>query len=188
MRFHGAAGTLLVACFCVLAGCHARAPQVSTAPPPSSAPPAPPSPPPPSAVAAVRATPAPLSEDEQFRRKSIAELNAEHPLSDALFDFDSVELRDQSTAKLQRDAEWLRRWPSTAVVIQGQCDDRGSSEYNLALGEKRARVVDNYLTTLGVGASRLSAVSLGKESPVCRESTDACRAENRRGHLLITGK
>jgi peptidoglycan-associated lipoprotein len=131
---------------------------------------------------------APLSDEELFRRKSLDQLNAEHPLSDALFDFDSVTLRDQARAALRGDANWLSKWGTTTVVVQGQCDERGSSEYNLALGEKRARVVEDYLSNLGVPTSRLSTVSLGKESPVCQESNETCWAENRRGHLLISGK
>jgi peptidoglycan-associated lipoprotein len=132
--------------------------------------------------------PATPSEEELFRRKSLDQLNAEHPLGDALFDFDSVTLRDQARTALQHDAEWLRKWSSTTLVVQGQCDERGSSEYNLALGEKRARVVEDYLESLGVPSPRLSTVSLGKESPVCRESTETCWAENRRGHLLVNSK
>jgi outer membrane protein OmpA-like peptidoglycan-associated protein len=73
------------------------------------------------------------------------ELNAQHPLGDAFFDYDQSALRDDARAALQKDADWLRRWPSVRVAVQGQCDERGSAEYNLALGDKRAHAVETYL-------------------------------------------
>ncbi|MBZ5556985.1 MAG: peptidoglycan-associated lipoprotein Pal [Acidobacteriia bacterium] len=147
-------------------------------------PPAPPAPPrmtPPPA-------PRPLTEDEVFARKSLDALNAEHPLSDAFFDYDQSTLRDDARAALQRDAEWLKRWGSTTVTVQGQCDERGSAEYNLALGERRARAVESYLSSLGVPDARIRVVSLGKEAPTCNEDAESCWSRNRRGHFVITSK
>ena len=101
-------------------------------------PPAPP--PPPKAAANPAATPAP-SEAELFRRKSLNELNAEHPLGDVFFDYDQNALRDDARSVLQRDAAWLAKWPQTRIRIDGHCDERGTPEYNLALGDRRAEVV-----------------------------------------------
>ena len=111
---------------------------VSNAPTVPARPPAPP--PPPRAAARPAATPAP-SEAELFRRKSLSELNAEHPLSDVFFDYDQDALREDARRVLQRDAEWLAKWPQTRIRVDGQCDERGTAEYNLALGDRRAGTV-----------------------------------------------
>jgi peptidoglycan-associated lipoprotein len=82
----------------------------------------------------------------------------------------------------------MKRWPSTKVTIEGHCDSRGSSEYNLALGDRRAKAVRDYLVSLGIGADRIQTVSKGKEQPFCSEENEACWQQNRRGHFLITAK
>jgi peptidoglycan-associated lipoprotein len=170
--------------------CHTRPPVVS----PSSTqatPPAVPSPPPaPPAPPAAAAGPAavPLSEEELFRSKSLDELNAEHPLADAFFDYDQAKLRDDARAALQKDAGWLSKWSQTAIRVEGYCDERGTAEYNLALGERRASVVTEYLEGLGVNPNRIRVVSLGKESRFCHESNEDCWSTNRRGHVVIIGK
>lgn len=180
--------TLLVAAAAVSA-CHPH-PQVAAAsrsmPAPAAAPARPPSPPPPPAAAPRPA--APLSEAELFRRKSLDALNAEHPLSDAFFDYNQNLLRDDAKEALQRDAQWLAKWPQTAIRIDGHCDERGTAEYNLALGERRAEVVREYLSSLGVRADRIQVRSLGKEAPFCRGNGESCWSQNRRGHFEITGK
>jgi len=160
---------------------HHAAPSTRTAPvaPPAPAPPAPPS--------AAR-QPAPLSEEELFRRKSLTELNAEHPLSDPFFDYDQNALREDARAALQRDAAWLSKWPGTRVVVEGHCDERGTAEYNLALGDRRAEAVKAYLTSLGVAADRVQVRSLGKEEPFCTADGESCWSQNRRGHFVITSK
>jgi len=176
----------------LLAGCHsATRPVVTPAAAPAPARPAvPPTPPaPPARAAAPAPTPArPLTEEEAFNRKSIDALNAEHPLADAYFDYNQTALRDDARTALERDAQWLNRWKSTKIIVQGQCDERGTAEYNLALGEERARVVKEYLTNLGVADARVTSVSLGKESPVCRDENENCWSQNRRGHFVIAAK
>jgi peptidoglycan-associated lipoprotein len=145
-------------------------------------PPAPPPPEPPAAPAQ------PLTEDEIFARKTLEELNAERPLADVRFDYDQSTLDEEDRNTLQKDAEWLKRWSSTRVTIEGHCDARGTSEYNLALGERRANSVREYLTSLGIGADRMISVSRGEESPVCTEENEECWAQNRRGTFIITAK
>jgi peptidoglycan-associated lipoprotein len=176
-----------------LAACHTAArpavtPVETPAPAPAVVAPRPPAPAPQRAAASPAAPPRALSEDEIFSRESLDALNAEHPLADAFFDYDQSNLREDARGALERDAQWLSRWKTTKITVQGQCDERGSAEYNLALGDKRAKAVKDYLASLGVSDSRVAIVSLGKESPVCRDENEECRSKNRRGHFLITAK
>jgi peptidoglycan-associated lipoprotein len=162
-------------------------PAVRPAPPPvAEAPPLPPPPPPPDPPAAP--PPVPLSEEEAFARKTVEQLNAERPLGTVYFDYDRADLRDDARATLASNAEWLRRWVSTRIVVEGHCDERGTAEYNLALGDQRAQSVRAYLVSLGIGADRILATSKGEEAPTCTESHDACWQQNRRGLPLITDK
>jgi peptidoglycan-associated lipoprotein len=159
-------------------------PPVAEARPPTPPPPAPPPPPP--AVAAP--APAALTEEEIFARKSLDQLNAERPLADVFFNLDDSTLRDDARPILEKNAEWMKRWTSAVVAVEGHCDSRASAEYNLALGGRRAMAVKDYLTSLGVQGSRVTVVSKGKEQPVCTEENEACWQRNRRGHFLITAK
>jgi peptidoglycan-associated lipoprotein len=170
--------------------CHKRPPAISPTTTPVVAPTVAPRPMSPAAPPAAAALPAetPLSEEEQFRRKSLDELNAEHPLADAFFDYNENTLRSDAREALQKDAAWLSKWTQTAVSIEGYCDERGTPEYNLALGDQRASIVKQYLETLGVSSSRILTVSLGKEARFCQESNEGCWSKNRRGHFVITGK
>ena len=175
----------------MVAGCGRRvAPAaVPTLPPPPVEEEVPPPPPPPPDPPPEPTTaPAALTDDEIFARKTLEELNAERPLGDVFFDFDEMRIRDDARVVLQTNAEWLRRWPSTRVTIEGHCDARGTSEYNLALGDRRASAVKEYLVSLGVDASRLLIVSKGEESLVCFEEHESCWQQNRRGHHIITAK
>ena len=173
------------------AGCHKKVPQAAPAPPPPpppaapATPPPPPPPPPPRAPAPV---PPPLSDEEIFARKSVDQLNAERPMDDVFFDLDKSEVREDAKPALQKDADWLKRWTSTQITLEGHCDSRGSAEYNLGLGSRRATAVKDYLVNLGVPTGRVTVVSKGKEQPVCRDENEACWQQNRRGHFVITGK
>lgn len=158
-------------------------PPPPAAPPPPPPPPRPPPPPPPPAPA-----PRPPTEDEIFSRKSLDELNREKPLSEVFFDYDKAEIRDEARATLQRNADFLKRWTSTRVSIDGHCDSRGTNEYNLALGERRATAVKEYMVSLGVAGDRIQQVSKGEESPVCTEDNEACWSRNRRGAFVFTAK
>lgn len=181
---------LIVLCAAILAeGCAKKAPQVARVDsPPAVIPEAPPPPPPPPAPDPAPTQAPALTEEEIFARKTLEELNAERPLADALFDLDQSTIRDDGRVVLQTNAEWLRRWTSTRITVEGHCDSRGTSEYNLALGERRGAAVKDYLVSLGVTPERIVVVSKGKESPVCTEQNESCWQRNRRGHHIITAK
>jgi len=110
------------------------------------------------------------------------------PLGDVFFDYDMSTVRDDARPILQRNADYLRRWPTTRITLEGHADSRGTNEYNLSLGERRANSVKEYLVSLGIGGDRILAVSKGEESPVCTEETEACWQRNRRGHPVFTAK
>jgi peptidoglycan-associated lipoprotein len=183
---------LALAVTIAVAGCGKKVPAPAPAPPPpppAAAPtPPPPPPPPPAPAAAAPAAPAALTEEEVFARKSVEQLNAEHPLDDVYFDLDESNIRTDARASLQKDSEWLKRWTSAQITIEGHCDSRGSAEYNLALGARRATAVKDYLVSLGVPAARMTIVSKGKEQPFCAQEDESCWSQNRRGHFLITAK
>ena len=170
----------------VLASCARRVPPPAPqppAPPPPAATPAPPPPPPPPAPA-----PKPLTEDELFAQKTLEQLNAERPLADVFFDYDMATISAASQATLQKNADYLRRWASTRVRVEGHTDSRGTNEYNLGLGDRRAAAVRDYLVGLGIAADRVMAVTRGEESPQCMEENDACWQRNRRGTFVFTAK
>jgi peptidoglycan-associated lipoprotein len=106
------------------------------------------------------------------------------PLKDIHFAFDSYELDEQARSLLRDNAEWLKDNPKVRVEIEGHCDERGTVEYNLALGAKRAKAAKDYLATLGISSERMSTISYGEELPLCSEHTEACWAENRRCHFV----
>jgi len=107
------------------------------------------------------------------------------PLKDVYFDFDRYDLSADARTVLRANADWLKANSGARVEIEGHCDERGTNEYNLALGAKRAQAAREYLTSLGVAAGRLSTISYGEEIPVCKEQTDACWRQNRRARLVI---
>jgi peptidoglycan-associated lipoprotein len=112
----------------------------------------------------------------------------EYVANDALktinFDFDKAVIRPGDAKILDASADWLRRNPNNLLLIEGHCDERGTAEYNLALGERRAKAAMDYLVSKGVSTDRITIVSFGKERPFCTESTEACHARNRRDQFL----
>jgi peptidoglycan-associated lipoprotein len=110
------------------------------------------------------------------------------PLGDVAFDYDMSSVREDQRAILQKNADYMRRWTSIRVTIEGHADARGTNEYNLALGERRGNAVKEYLTGLGIAADRMLVISKGEESPLCTDESEACYARNRRGHFIITAK
>jgi peptidoglycan-associated lipoprotein len=180
---------VLSALLMVAAACGKEVPPQTPPPPPppaAPAPPPPPPPPPPAPAAPPAATP--LTEEQLFAKKTVEQLNAEKPLGDVFFDLDQSSVRDDARPALTRNADWMKRWTSTQITIEGHCDSRGSSEYNLALGTRRAEAVKAYMVSLGVPANRITVVSKGKEQPFCSEDSESCWQQNRRGHFLITAK
>jgi peptidoglycan-associated lipoprotein len=103
---------------------------------------------------------------------------------DAYFDYDSAEVRSDAREALQKTAAFLKGYPNARITVEGHCDERGSTEYNLALGDRRANAVKQYLVNLGIPAANINTVSYGKEKPFCMESSEACYQQNRRGHFV----
>jgi len=120
--------------------------------------------------------------------RDISELNKQEYLKDAYFDYDQSDLRDDARTVLSANAEWLKRYPSIQILVEGHCDERGTSAYNLALGDRRANAARDYVASLGISAARVKTVSYGKERPFCTESSESCWQQNRRAHFVITAK
>ena len=148
--------------------------------------------PPEQPVGITQPVPAPVppvdSEEALFARMSLEELNARNPLGDVFFDFDMENIRPDGEATLQRNAAWLQRWTSTVIRIDGYADPRGTQEYNLDLGQRRAGAARDFLVSLGIPAGRISEVSRGESQAFCAESTEECWARNRRAHFVLTAK
>ncbi|MGA8568186.1 MAG: peptidoglycan-associated lipoprotein Pal [Candidatus Binataceae bacterium] len=120
----------------------------------------------------------------QFQKGTLG-ANGQGPLSDIHFDYNDYSVRAQDGEILKSNADWMGKNSAARVQIEGHCDNRGSEEYNIALGAKRAQAAKDYLETLGVTADRMSTISYGKELPVCTEDTDECWAQNRRDHFVV---
>jgi peptidoglycan-associated lipoprotein len=101
------------------------------------------------------------------------------------FAFDRYDLSAEAQSQLQKEAAWLQQYPQHTLTVEGHCDERGTREYNLALGERRANSIANYLTALGIDKSRVSTISYGKERPICTDSNESCYSQNRRGVSAI---
>jgi peptidoglycan-associated lipoprotein len=175
----------------VINACGERQPPATPAPPPPPPPaaaPTPPPPPPPQPQPPPPPPPPAPTEAELFAKLSLAELNAQRPLEDVYFEYDQSALSDAARASLQKNSQWLQKWLSTIITVEGHADSRGTSEYNLALGERRASAVRDYLVSLGVTANRVNVVSMGEEQPACTEEAEVCWRQNRRGHFVITAK
>jgi len=121
---------------------------------------------------------------DTLRRGEAANTGRDSAMKDIFFDFDQYNLDNQDRITLRASADWLKKNPSARVQIEGHCDDRGTSEYNLALGAKRAQAASDYLVSLGVAEKRVSTISYGEEIPVCRAATESCWKENRRDRFV----
>jgi peptidoglycan-associated lipoprotein len=179
--------------FLSVAACHKIAPVAARPAPPTPVASATPraTPTPPARASAVKVAPSPSPATRRpttltpQERVTLNERLAR--LEDALFDYDRATIRSDATTVLKGDVEVIRgilaNYPSQKLVIQGNADERGSAEYNLALGDKRARAAEEFLTTMGVPQVQLAVISYGKDRPVCTESTEACWQRNRRAHI-----
>lgn len=105
-------------------------------------------------------------------------------IKDVYFDYDKSDIRPDQQSSVQSNAQFLAQHPNINITIEGHCDERGSTDYNLALGDQRASAVKNLLVTLGINGSRIKTISYGKEKPFCTESNEACWQQNRRGHFV----
>jgi peptidoglycan-associated lipoprotein len=123
---------------------------------------------------------------EALRRGEPPVTPASSPLKEIYFEFDRYDLRPEARASLKANADWLKGNPSVRVQIEGHCDERGTTEYNLALGAKRAQAAKSFLMSLGVAAERLSTISYGEETPVCKEHNEGCWQKNRRDRFVIS--
>ena len=166
------------------AACGKKTPPPAPPPPPPVAPePPPPAPPPPKPEVKPQV-------DEYARLKAMAsdEIDRLGLLQEVYFDYDKSDVREADRAALSKNADTLKKFDFLKVTIEGHCDERGTVDYNLALGERRARAAYDYLVSLGVPADRLRTVSYGKEIPVCSESSEDCWQRNRRAKLTVSGK
>jgi peptidoglycan-associated lipoprotein len=154
-----------------------------TVPPAVTTPEAPPQP-----VEEPTPVPQPTLEEDAIGGRSLDDLNRDSPLKPAFFALDSFELDASGQATVQANAELLKKYSSWAITIEGHCDERGTAEYNLALGERRAVAVRTYLVSLGISPERLRTVSYGKEFPFDPAHTEEAWAKNRRAHFVITAK
>ena len=179
-RLHRAVILIVFAAFVFVPGCHknvASAPAASRSPEPTPASPAPPPP----AASTAKNTEAPRSAPAP----TLAQLFQQN-VRDAFFDYNKSDVRPDARTALLNDAEFLRSHPDIRFVVEGHCDERGSEEYNLGLGDRRAAAAKRYLVSLGITDSRIQTTSYGKEHPFCAEHDEACWQENRRGHMTMT--
>ena len=132
--------------------------------------------------------PEPAFADDGISNRSLDELNRDSPLQPVFFGLDSSELDDAGRAIAMANAELLRRYPTWTITVEGHCDERGTAEYNIALGERRAIAVRAYLVSLGIAPDRIMTVSYGKEFPFDPGQNEDAWAKNRRAHFVITSK
>lgn len=175
----------------ILAAALTAAVACSPKPKPTPAPQPTPAPEPTPAPIVIKAEPTPTPQREPEDTTLSADLEAMNRagyLKDAFFDFDKYDVREDQRPMLTANAEWLRRYPSVKVRVEGHCDERGTAQYNLALGEKRAAAAKDYLVSLGIDSSRIETLSYGKERPFDPGHDEAAWAKNRRAHFVIVAK
>jgi len=132
--------------------------------------------------------PVPSVEVQEELPEDIKELNRRGYLKDVFFDTDSYELKPEGKTKLSENAAWLQKYPTVKILVEGHCDERNTREYNLALGERRANAVRDYLVFLGVSANRIGTISYGEERPFALGHDEAAWRLNRRAHFVITAR
>jgi peptidoglycan-associated lipoprotein len=184
-RFVRTSGPIALAALVVFAAACSKKPPVQTTPAPTPSP------------APVEAAPTPVpvppkpskppeAPEVKVTDRTLVEISGY--LKPAFFDYDKAEIRPDAKEALSGDAEFLRKWPSLKVSLEGHCDERGTREYNMALGQRRAASARDFLVSLGIDASRLQIISYGKERPFCTGQTDECWQKNRRAHFVVTAK
>jgi peptidoglycan-associated lipoprotein len=136
-----------------------------------------------------------IKPEERITERQLAKIETKEELAkykeesglfkDVYFDFDKYDVREDAKGVLQSLASWLLKTSSAKILIEGACDERGTNEYNLALGDRRAKAVRDYLVALGVASNRVETISYGEEKPVCTEKTEECWAKNRRASFVV---
>lgn len=129
-----------------------------------------------------------LTEEELFLQKSLDQINREKPLGTVYFDYDKALIRDDARGTLDMNASWLKKFRSAKILIEGHCDERGTEEYNLALGEKRAKSTQDYLLSSGIPADRMKIISYGKSQPIDPGHSESAWQMNRRAQFLVIEK
>ena len=129
-----------------------------------------------------------LTEEEMFLQKSLDQINREKPLGTIYFDYDSAVVRDDARATLDANATWLKKFRTVKILVEGHCDERGTEEYNLALGEKRAKAAQDYLLSTGITSDRIKIISYGKSQPINPGHDESAWQMNRRAQFLIIEK
>jgi peptidoglycan-associated lipoprotein len=188
-----AARGAIVVLLITAAACGAKKPPVARIPPPP-----PPSSTPPASASRTPAPPEPVREptlvppeplrDDAIASSSLDDLNRNSPLKPVFFDYDSSEITDDGKMALDTNAATLKKYGAWSITIEGHCDERGTAEYNLALGERRAVAARAYLVSLGIPAERVKWVSYGKEFPFDPGHDETAYVKNRRAHFVITAK
>ncbi len=183
---------VFVVMLAVLAGaCGKKKPPVMRPmpePPPTTTPATPPPPSPPQPVTEQPIVPPEPVGEAAIESKPLDELNKEGLLKPVFFEYDAAEISSDAQQSLNEDAAVLKQHPTWVITIEGHCDERGTAEYNLALGERRAVAARTYLVSLGIASDRLHIVSYGKEFPFDPGHDESAWAKNRRAHFVITAK
>ena len=129
-----------------------------------------------------------LGEEELYLRKSLEQINLEKPLGTIYFDYDRAVVREDARATLEGNADWLKKFRTAKILVEGHCDERGTEEYNLALGEKRAKSAQDYLLSLGIASDRIRIISYGKSQPINPGHDESAWQMNRRAQFLVIEK
>ncbi|OGD13410.1 MAG: peptidoglycan-associated lipoprotein [Candidatus Aminicenantes bacterium RBG_16_66_30] len=129
-----------------------------------------------------------LTEEEMFLQKSLDQINREKPLGTIYFDYDRALVRDDARAVLDGNAAWLKQFRTAKILVEGHCDERGTEEYNLALGEKRAKSAQDYLLSMGIASDRIKIISYGKSQPIDPGHDESAWQMNRRAQFVVIEK
>jgi peptidoglycan-associated lipoprotein len=129
-----------------------------------------------------------LTEEEMFLQKSLDQINREKPLGTIYFDYDRALLREDARAVLDGNAAWLKKFRTAKILVEGHCDERGTEEYNLALGEKRAKSAQDYLLSMGIASDRIKIISYGKSQSINPGHDESAWQMNRRAQFLVIEK
>jgi peptidoglycan-associated lipoprotein len=129
-----------------------------------------------------------LTEEDVFLQKSLDQINREKPLGTIYFDYDSAVIRDDARPVLDTNATWLKKFRTVKILVEGHCDERGTEEYNMALGEKRAKGAQDYLLSLGIGSDRIKILSYGKSQPTNPGHDESAWQMNRRAQFQVIEK